>query len=234
VEKSQCSHDAPSAYHRPAVGPSPRPSVSRTASTLSAASHNSESSFGTISRLQGGRPPLRSQSAQQDCESTYDSGDSRSVTASPQLPSSTLPVRSRSASQPCAYVPQKCTAKYASAFATQSLGPAQAILGRDEAFERVQQLDGWTTRIIRRIVRRRSRRCSANPQLGGMAGRFAVRPWATWGEGEVHFGNDIFVIQVSRAMESRSYWIGREEDPALGPRRDDGSLRIKYEDGRAI
>jgi len=64
-----------------------------------------------------------------------------------------------------------------------------------------------------------------------MAGRFAYDHGRLGVKVKVHFGNDIFVIQVSRAMEFQELLdkVGKKIR-LCGPRRDDGPLRIKYED----
>jgi cell division control protein 24 len=48
---------------------------------------------------------------------------------------------------------------------------------------------------------------------------------------KVHFGSDIFVIQVSRTTEYGDLVerVGKKIR-LCGPRRDDGPLRVKYED----
>jgi len=48
---------------------------------------------------------------------------------------------------------------------------------------------------------------------------------------KVHFGSDIFVVQVPRALEYQELVekVGKKIR-LCGPRRDDGPLRVKYED----
>lgn len=72
---------------------------------------------------------------------------------------------------------------------------------------------------------------SSDSSLSGAVGRSSISSYDTPVKVKVHFGSDIFVIQVSRTTEY-SELVERvgKKIRLCGPRREDGPLRVKYED----
>ncbi|KAI0066248.1 hypothetical protein BV25DRAFT_1975938 [Artomyces pyxidatus] len=208
-------------------GPSPRPPATRLNSTMSYAS---DSSFGPGMRQSTGRPPLRSQFSSTRLRSTYETNEPRA--ASPQVPVIANPIhRSRSASQPSAYTPKTAPPppplptngwdrSKVSTETKRSSGGSSGSSGSAED-------SGYSPNSSSPITPFGSTDSS-------LAGRSSLASYES-GRGsvkvKVHFGNDIFVIQVPRATEYHELVerVGKKIR-LCGPRRDDGPLRVKYED----
>ncbi|KAA1471718.1 hypothetical protein DENSPDRAFT_880711 [Dentipellis sp. KUC8613] len=205
-------------------GPSPRPSMSRLTSTASSMSYASDSSFGNRGPMQ--RPGLPRQVSSTRLRSTYESAEPRSGAASPQI---TLgvpppPLRSRSASQPNAYMPKTAAPPLPTApwdrskASTETKRSSGSSHSTNENSEDSPNSSSPVTPFG-----------SSDSSIGRMPhpyqnGHSVVKV-------KVHYGNDIFVIQVSRTMEFGELVekVGKKIR-LCGPRRDDGPLRVKYED----
>lgn len=206
-------------------GPSPRMPNSRMASTMSYAS---EPGFSAGSRSTMGRPQLRSQYSSSRLRPPQDNGEPRSdVISSPAPPPSNYVSRTRSASQPSAYVPKGVPPPLpsngwdrvqASTSTTmkRSSGSSQST-GEDSAYSpNSSPLTPFG---------------SSDSSLSGAVGRSSISSHDDPVKVKVHFGSDIFVIQVPRTTEY-SELVERvgKKIRLCGPRRDDGPLRVKYED----
>ncbi|KAI0268625.1 hypothetical protein BC834DRAFT_866447 [Gloeopeniophorella convolvens] len=206
--------------------PTPRPAMSRIGSTMSYAS---DSSFGSGPRVNTSRPPLRSQFSSTRLRSTYENGEPRSGAVSPSAPPATSPLsRSRSASQPSAYVPKSVPPPLpsngwdrmqmsTSAATKRSSGSSQST-GDDSAYS--PNSSSPITPFG-----------SSDSSLSGTAGRSSTSSYESPVKVKVHFGTDIFLIQVARTTEYSDLVerVGKKIR-LCGPRRDDGPLRVKYED----
>ncbi|KAI0041006.1 hypothetical protein FA95DRAFT_1591168 [Auriscalpium vulgare] len=227
---------APSPVNGLPSGPSPRPTQTRLNSTMSFAS---DSSFGpgVGSRPAGARPPLRSQFSSTRLRSTYENTEARAASPAVPVVTPTALHRSRSASQPTAYVPKHAPpppplpsgwdrSKALSTETKRSSGSSHST-GEDS---------GYSPNSSSPITPFGS----SDSSLSGMAGRSSLSSSYDHGHGhghppavkvKVHFGNDIFVIQVPRATEYHDLVerVGKKIR-LCGPRREDGPLRVKYED----
>jgi cell division control protein 24 len=207
-------------------GPGPRMPVSRMVSTMSYASEPGSSAG---SRYTTGRPQLRSQYSSSRLRPPQDIGEPRSdVTSAPApLPPNHVS-RTRSASQPTAYVPKVAPPPLPSngwdrvqpstnTATKRSSGSSQST-GEDSAYS--PNSSSPLTPFG-----------SSDSSLSGAVGRSSISSHDDPVKVKVHFGLDIFVIQVSRTTE---YGVLVErvgkKIRLCGPRRDDGPLRVKYED----
>ncbi|KAG9316496.1 hypothetical protein JVU11DRAFT_2538 [Chiua virens] len=202
------------------VLPSYRPQVSRMSSTASA----TDSGFGSGSRPP--RIPLHTQLNSHRSTGAYDQPDTpTSINSIPIAP----PVgRSRSASQPSAYIPQTSlppvpNTAWTHRSQTSTLdnkrgsGSSQSTRGSSE--ESPNMSHHWQDQDF---DRRGRKRLKAWPMSNGHHPSVKVK---------VHFQDDIFVIQVPRSTEFSELVdkVGKKIR-LCGPRRDDTPFRVKYKD----
>ncbi|KIJ67691.1 hypothetical protein HYDPIDRAFT_25171 [Hydnomerulius pinastri MD-312] len=223
-----------------AIAPAYRPQPSRMSSTASTATDHS---FG-----HGVRPPrmpLHSQMSSSKLKASYDQGDIRSATPSPSLNGTAIPMplsRSRSASQPSAYIPKtnpppvpstETWAHRSQSSTTESKrgsGSSQSTRGSSEESPNSSSpitpfgssessLGGSGLRPSRSQT---FETMTSNGTHLGFSPPVKVK---------VHFNDDIFVIQVPRSTEFSDLVdkVGKKIR-LCGSRRDDGALRVKYKD----
>jgi cell division control protein 24 len=208
----------------PGIPPGPgRSAVSRMGSAMSYVSEPG-------SRSTAARPQLRSQYSSSRLRPPHDSGDPRSdVTSSPAPPPHNHVSRSRSASQPSVYVPKsvpppmpsngwdRVPASTSTTTMKRSSSSSQST-GEDSAYS--PNSSSPITPFG-----------SSDSSLSGAVGRSSISSHDDPVKVKVHFGSDIFVIQVSRTTEYGDLVerVGKKIR-LCGPRRDDGPLRVKYED----
>ena len=194
-------------------------------------SYASEPGIGAGARTHHGRPQLRTQYSSSRLRPAYESGESRSAIS----PLSTAPVvgplsRTRSASQPSAYVPLSAatpvpplpsngwdrTQGSTSTTTKRSSGSSQST-GDDSTTYSPNSSSPITPFG------------SSDSSLSGTIGRSST-PYEVV-KVKVYFGSDIFVIQVARAVDYGELVerVGKKIR-LCGPRRDNGPLRVKYED----
>ena len=198
------------------------------------ASRMSEASYSTQ------RPALRSQFSSTKLRTTYEKPDVRASGPSPQ-PTPTYPTtRSRSASQPSAYVPRgvappspnapwgerppngagpdkrgsgssQSTGDGSSDYSPNSSSPITPFGSSDSSLSGMTSMRSHHEKVL----------SSATEQLE-LSVPVKVK---------VHFHEDIFVIQVPRATEYEDLVekVGKKIR-LCGPRRDDGPLRWRYKD----
>ena len=212
---------------------SPIPSAARPPLTRSSGSHATDSSFGA-----GVPPPrgaLRSQFSSNKLRTQY---DNRASGPSPQ-PSAAYPasVRSRSASQPSAYVARSAPAPPPLPSAA---WPDRADSKRGSGSSQSTQpdsSDGYSPHTSSPITPYGS---SDSSLANGTHGRYEkvvtqaseqLQQLPANVKVKVHFHEDIFVIAVSRNVEYEELVerVGKKIR-LCGPRRDDGPLRVKYKD----
>lgn len=257
----------PSAPLQSANGPL-RPITPRLTSGMSASSYASDASFGNAIPKSSSRPQLRSQFSSTRLRSGYESpnghssstaggSDYRKRAATPTLNVNNLQAppaitRSRSASQPTAYIPQPKTVA-----PPLPSGPSHTHWSRE-----TRPMHG----IPKNVPSGTGKRGSGSSQSTGESSDYSPNsssPITPFGSSDsslagvgirtsrshgafdavqestgalpvkvkVHFHEDIFVIQVSRATEYDDLVekVGRKIR-LCGPRRDDGPLRVKYRD----
>ncbi|KAJ6609885.1 hypothetical protein B0H10DRAFT_1812724 [Mycena sp. CBHHK59/15] len=214
-----------------------RPRQQRVQSNASVASsgYGSEApSFGTGPRP---RPALRSQFSSTKLKSVYDSGDYRNGSGIPPPPVNMQPPppmsRSRSASQPTAYVPKSVPPPLPT---TGQWNPrSNTSMGVNKRESGSSQSTGDSSDYSPNSSSPITPFDSSESSLGGVGIRAPAN-----GNGhspyppvkvKVHFNEDIFVIQVPRMTEYDELVekVGRKIR-LCGPRRDDGPLRVKYKD----
>ncbi|KAG1807666.1 uncharacterized protein BJ212DRAFT_1437005 [Suillus subaureus] len=205
---------------------------------------HSTASFGTD---RPPRMPLQGQISSSKLKALYDSGGSRSVTTSPAMNGSTAPPlnRSRSASQPSAYVPQvpvpppvPSNAKWAHRSEDSATSSSKRGSGSS------QSTGGGSSEESPHSSSPITPFGSSESSLGGSALRsprsqtfeslisngthLAFSPPV---KVKVHFNEDIFVIQVPRSTEYYDLVdkVGKKIR-LCGPRRDDTPLRVRYRD----
>jgi cell division control protein 24 len=200
-------------------GPSPRIPHAQMGSTMSYAS---EPSFGAGPRASIGRPQLRTQYSSSHLRPPHESGSDATS------PLSTVPVasplsRTRSASQPSVYVPMAT--------------PVPAPPLPSNGWDRTQGSTSTTTK----------RSSNSSQSTGDDSTTYSPNsssPITPFGSSDsslagavvpvkvkVYFGSDIFVIQVGRTIHYGELVerVGKKIR-LCGPRRDNGPLRVKYED----
>nr|QHW03305.1 guanine-nucleotide exchange factor Cdc24 [Flammulina velutipes] len=222
------------------------PRMASTLSSMSASSYASDGSFGPGTRQ---RPPLKSQFSSTRLRSTYtESTDYRNGIPKTPAPIATqaplVTNRSRSASQPSAYVPKQnappppvptthwnhsqSSTSISSMTHKRGSGSSQSTASSDYSPNSSSPITPYG---------------SSESSLGGpgLRGSRSQTFDAVNGAGhapfphpvkvKVHFHEDIFVIQVPRATEYDDLVekVGRKIR-LCGPRRDDGPLRVKYKD----
>lgn len=248
----------------PSNQPSPagalRPITPRMNSNVSANSYTSDASFGNSSvplpLKSSSRPVLRSQASSNRLKNGYDasynsgiptpavnSSDYRTVRAPTPTGGLTAPLmnRSRSASQPTAYVPKTAVPppmpSYNSHWSTHD---RSNHLNNNKRGSGSSQSTGDSSEYSPNSSSPVTPFGSSESSLGGVAIRNSrTQPYESAPalnghhnvKVKVHFHEDIFVIQVSRATEYEDLVekVGRKIR-LCGPRRDDGPLRVKYKD----
>ncbi|KAH8828393.1 hypothetical protein DL96DRAFT_1464086 [Flagelloscypha sp. PMI_526] len=197
--------------------------INSSMSNMSGTSYTSDASFGNEAR----RPQLRSKFSTTRLNSAYDDGDQyRRGSPAPSMNSvSGAPLnRSRSASQPQAYVP-----KQTSVAPPLPNGPypprSTTSMGTNKRSSGSSQDTGDSSDYS-------PAGSSPITPFGSSDGSLSMRrdhepPVKV----KVHFHEDIFVIQVSRLTEYDDLVekVGKKIR-LCGPRRDDGPLRVKYRD----
>ncbi|KAJ7725854.1 hypothetical protein DFH07DRAFT_248202 [Mycena maculata] len=225
--------------------PNNRPRVPRVQSNTSVSSSAYSSDANTTANGFGAgtrsRPALRSQFSSTKLKSVYDSGDYRNG-GLPPPPANALPPappqmsRSRSASQPQAYVPK--TTVPPPLPATGQWNPrSNTSMGVNKRESGSSQSTGDSSDYSPNSSSPITPFDSSESSLGGVGMRAPMN-----GAGnthspyppvkvKVHFNEDIFVIQVPRMTEYDELVekVGRKIR-LCGPRRDDGPLRVKYKD----
>ncbi|KAJ7096355.1 hypothetical protein C8R44DRAFT_843754 [Mycena epipterygia] len=224
----------------PPSNPANRPRTSRVQSNASATSSNYGSEAGTLGAGSRPRPALRSQFSSTKLKSVYDSGDYRNG-GLPPPPATALPPapppmnRSRSASQPQAYVPKSVPPPLP---ATGQWNPrSNTSMSVNKRESGSSQSTGDSSDYSPNSSSPITPFDSSESSLGGVGMRAPMN-----GSGsthspyppvkvKVHFNEDIFVIQVPRMTEYDELVekVGRKIR-LCGPRRDDGPLRVKYKD----
>lgn len=222
-----------------------RPGAPRMDSVMSNGSYASDASFGNGVPPRT-RPPLRSQFSSTKLKTNFDGQDHRngSTAKVPSAPSSVIGVptsnRSRSASQPTAYVPKSVppplptTSQWNRERSNTSMGNKRGS-GSSQSTGDSSDYSPNSSSPITPFG-------SSESSLGGVGIRTSRSQNfenAVHGNGhhfppvkvKVHFNEDIFVIQVPRATEYNDLVekVGRKIR-LCGPRRDDGPLRVKYRD----
>lgn len=199
-----------------------RPSVSRNTSSFV----SDASSFGPGVVPSRGTL-LRSQFSSTRLKSAYEQAESRMSSGSTLNGSATAPMRSRSASQPSAYVPHTIppplptTAPWAdrshSALSHNKRGSGSSQSTGDSSDSSPHTSSSPITPYG-----------SSESSLAGLPGADSLSAAV---KVKVHFHEDIFVIQVPRSTEYTELVekVGKKIR-LCGPRRDDGPLRVKYKD----
>jgi cell division control protein 24 len=211
-----------------------RPVTPRVNSNMSAAS---DASFGPGVRPQQ-RPPLRSQLSSTKLRAGYDSAGAEANYRQPPRnplpphPAAAAMNRSRSASQPVAYIP-KGAAPPMPSWNSQSNGSISSMNKRGSGSS---QSTGDSSDYSPNSSSPITPFGSSESSLGGIRPSRSQNFDNAINEGppikvKVHFHEDIFVIQVPRATEYEDLVekVGRKIR-LCGPRRDDGPLRVKYRD----
>jgi len=188
------------------------------------------------------RVPLHSQLSSSHLRATYDAGDFRSATPSPS-PNGAFPMtRSRSASQPSAYVPIAAPPPVPAAstwphrsqgsIITQSKrgsGSSQSTHGSSEESPNTSPITpfGSSESSLGGAVTSRPRTFEGLAPNGG-GGHVGLSPPV---KVKVHYNEDIFVIHVPRSTDFSDLVDKVEKKIRLcGPRREDSPLRVKYKD----
>jgi len=215
-----------------------RPRQSRVQSNASAASMSSSgygSDAGSFGPGPRSRPPLRSQFSSTKLKSVYDSDNYRQGPTGGLPPAPTLnpapmappPMsRSRSASQPQAYVPKAIPPPLP---ATSQWDPrSNTSMGNKRESGSSQSTGDSSDYSPNSSSPITPFENSSESSLGGGGRGNGVYPQV---KVKVHFNEDIFVIQVARMTEYDELVekVGRKIR-LCGPRRDDGPLRVKYRD----
>lgn len=228
--------------------PNHRPITPRLMSNQSAASFVSDASFGPgvgSGVRPSPRPPLRSQFSSTKLSSVYSGPEVRSTT--PQVPPSLQPPinRSRSASQPTAYVPKTVPPPVPTA--TTWVNRQNGTMGESKRGSGSSQSTGDSSDYSPNSSSPITPFGSSESSLGAMGtlrpSRSQTFEHAARANGnhppqfsapvkvKVHFHEDIFVIQVPRATHYNDLVekVGKKIH-LCGRRRDDGPLRVKYKD----
>lgn len=230
-----------------------RPQNSRMNSNMSTTSYASDSSFGSNIPLRT-RPPLRSQFSSSKLKSAYDGSEYRAGTPSPSPPqqplanSTPLQVvnRSRSASQPIAYVPKATPPPLPTTAQQWGRERSHNGMGHNKRGSGSSQSTGDSSDYSPNSSSPITPFGSSESSLGGVGIRTSrsqhfdnvIGMGMMNGNGngppvkvKVHFHEDIFVIQVARSTEYEDLVerVGRKIR-LCGPRRDDGPLRVRYKD----
>ncbi|OAX44139.1 hypothetical protein K503DRAFT_545306 [Rhizopogon vinicolor AM-OR11-026] len=229
----------------PAIPPSYRPMASRMNSSASGASFGMDPNFRTSGRPL--RVPLHSQVSSSKLKTLYDNGGTRSVTASPAMNGSTAPplTRSRSASQPSAYIPQPPppppvpsntmwphrTQDSVTSSSKRGSGSSQSTGGGSSEESPHSSSPITPFGSSESSLPGSALRPSRSQTFETMTANGAHLAFSPPVKVKVHFNEDIFVIQVPRCTEYCDLVdkVGRKIR-LCGPRRDDTPLRVRYQD----
>jgi cell division control protein 24 len=207
-------------------GPGPRNPISRMGSTMS---YVSEPGYSITPRVSTSRPPLRSQYSSSRLRPQHEGGDAGNDATSPS-PVATAGhlTRSRSASQPSAYVPKAAPPPLPSNGWDRTQGSTSTTTKRSSGSSQSTCEDSAYSPNSSSPLTPFG---SSDSSLSGAVGRSSISSYDAPVKVKVHFGADIFVIQVARTTEFGELVerVGRKIR-LCGPRRDDGPLRVKYED----
>jgi cell division control protein 24 len=206
-------------------GHNPRNPISRMGSTMSYAS---EPSYSVTPRVTTGRPPLRNQYSSSRLRPPHESGEASGDATSPLAPALNHLSRSRSASQPSLYVPKAAPPPLPSNNWDRTQGSTSTATKRSSSSS---QSTGEDSAYSPNSSSPLTPFGSSDSSLSGAVGRSSISPYEAPVKVKVHFGSDIFVIQVARTTEYGELVerVGKKIR-LCGPRRDDGPLRVKYED----
>ncbi|KAL0574703.1 Guanine nucleotide exchange factor for Cdc42p [Marasmius crinis-equi] len=219
--------ETPDPYSRPGLPPpSLRPMTPRLNSNMST---NSDPSFGNTGRSRPQPPPLRSQFSSAKLRPNTESGDYRNgIPPTPAPPMN----RSRSASQPSAYVPKSVppplpTTQWDPRSTTSSVSSSKRGSGSSQSTGESSDYSPNSSSPITPYGSSESSLGIRSSRSQGFEGNGRGQPVKV----KVHFHEDIFVIQVPRLTEYEDLVekVGRKIR-LCGPRRDDGPLRVKYLD----
>ncbi|KAI0030762.1 hypothetical protein K488DRAFT_53500 [Vararia minispora EC-137] len=214
----------------PAVNGLPNgPRMTAASRMNSAASFASDSSFGTGVRHSSSRPSLRTQMSQTRLRQAAamnggEDAHARSAAASPTPPSS----RSRSASQPSAYAPKHGPPPPLPNTPWEGQGETKRSSGSSHS---TGDESGYSPGGSSPLTPFGSSDSSLSAITGRSYDMTASQRSLAQVKVKVHFGTDIFVVQVPRSTEYHELVekVGKKIR-LCGPRRDDGPLRVKYED----
>ncbi|KAF9462334.1 hypothetical protein BDZ94DRAFT_737129 [Collybia nuda] len=221
-----------------------RPYNARMNSNMSTSSYASESSFGTAPTPRS-RPPLRSQFSSTKLQNAYESHEQRnSNTPSMHMQqhdsrTHQVPNRSRSASQPVAYIPKSIPPPVPTAPQWARDRSNTSMGTNDKRGSGSSQSTGDSSDYSPNSSSPITPFGSSESSLGAIGIRSSRSQHFDGGMNghsppvkvKVHFHEDIFVIQVARSTEYGDLVekVGRKIR-LCGPRRDDGPLRVKYKD----
>ncbi|KAK7045559.1 Guanine nucleotide exchange factor for Cdc42p [Paramarasmius palmivorus] len=202
-----------------------RPITPRLNSNVSGMSNGSDASFSNGARS---RPPLRSQFSSTKLRSAVDMNSSEYRNGIPPTPA---PInRSRSASQPSAYVPKSIPPPLPT---TQWDPRSNGSISSSKRGSGSSQSTGDSSDYSPNSSSPITPYGSSESSLALRPSRSQVfdGPRSQPVKVKVHFHEDIFVIQVARSTEYDDLVekVGRKIR-LCGPRRDDGPLRVKYKD----
>jgi len=225
--------------------PNQRPITPRLMSNSSATSFTSEATFGPSGPRPHTRVPLRSQFSSTKLSSVYNGPEARN--AIPQIPPNIPPTnRSRSASQPTAYVPKTIVPLPPVPAAAPWVNRSDGSTSESKRGSGSSQSTGGSSDYSPNSSSPITPFGSSESSLGAMG---TLRPShsqtfenAARANGnhlqpfppvkvKVHFHEDIFVIQVPRSTQYNELVekVGKKIH-LCGRRRDDGPLRVKYKD----
>jgi cell division control protein 24 len=205
-------------------GPSLRIPISRMGSTMS---YSSEPGYSAAPRTTA-RPPLRSQYSSSRLCPPHESEASSGATSPSTVPAVTPLSRTRSASQPSAYVPKAAPPPIPSSSWDRTQGSTSTTTKRSSGSS---QSTGEDSAYSPNSSSPLTPFGSSDSSLSGAVGRSSISSYDAPVKVKVYFGSDIFLIQVARATEYGELVerVGKKIR-LCGPRRDDGPLRVKYED----
>lgn len=188
------------------------------------------------------RAPLHPQPSSSQLRPAHDQGDIRSATPSPSVTSGSFPMtRSRSASQPSAYVPKPSLPPVPSntwahrpqgsttAESKRGSGSSQSTRGSSDDSPNTSPITpfGSSDSSLGGPVLRPSRSQTFESVMTNGMHVGSPPPVKV----KVHYNEDIFVIHVPRSTEFLDLVDRVEKKIRLcGPRRDDCPLRVKYKD----
>jgi cell division control protein 24 len=201
-------------------GPSPRLPHPHMGPTTS---YTSDPGFGH----RAGRPQLRTQYSSSRLRPPHDGGESASSPLSALPPLS----RSRSASQPSAYVPLSAAPTPVPPLPSNSWDRTQGSTSTTKRSSGSSQSTGdESTTYSPNSLSPITPFGSSDSSLSGTIGRSSTS-YEMPVKVKVYFGSDIFVIQVGRVIDYIELVerVGKKIR-LCGPRRDNGPLRVKYVD----
>lgn len=227
------------------VGLTPTPSIRSNTSTVRSIAPRLPSSYSSAAQdsnysASNQRPLLRSQFSSTRLKNNYDTDSrSHSPASAAQVNGGHPTNRSRSASQPSAYLPKAVPPPLPSSqwqppphgSATKRGSGSSESTGGSSDYSPNSSSPitpfGSSESSIGGVGIRASRSQNFEGVANG-AGHMHITPPV---KVKVHFNEDIFVIQVSRSTEYEDLVekVGRKIR-LCGPRRDDGPLRVKYRD----